>query len=71
MVDRKFDIHGMVLFLFVCWIAGNGEIGDGGARHILHGLEKNTSLTRLDIWGAFLRLIVHLLCRLSCMLEGL
>jgi hypothetical protein len=70
MVDRKFDIHGMVL-LFVCWIAGNGEIGVDGARHILHGLERNTSLTKLGIYGAFLCLIVHLLWRLSCMWESL
>jgi hypothetical protein len=60
--------------LFVCWIAANEEIGDDGARHILHGLERNTSLTQLEIgeiWGAFLYFIVHLLWRLSCMLESL
>jgi hypothetical protein len=60
----------MVLFV-VCWIAANEEIGVDGARHILHGLEKSTSLTKLVFYGAFLRLIVHLLWRLSCMLEGL
>ena len=60
----------MVLFV-VCWIAGNDEIGVDGASHILHGLEKSTSLTQLVFYGAFLRLIVHLLWRLSCMLEGL
>jgi hypothetical protein len=60
-----------VVVLFVRWIADNADIEDDGARHILHGLEKNTSLTELVIWGAFLLFIVHLLSRLLCMLESL
>ena len=60
-----------MVLLFVCWIADNPNFGVNGARRILHGLEKNTSLTKLDIYGAFLCFIVHLLLRLSCMLEGL
>jgi hypothetical protein len=61
----------LVVLLFVCWIAENEEIGVDGARHIQIGLEKNTSLTELYIHGASLIFIVHLLSRLSCMLEGL
>jgi Ran GTPase-activating protein (RanGAP) involved in mRNA processing and transport len=33
----------------VCCTAGNGEIGDEGAIRIAEGLEKNTSLKKLDL----------------------
>jgi hypothetical protein len=57
-------------FVFVVTTA-NERIGDEGIIRIAEGLEKNTSLTKLDIRGAILPFIVHLLPHLSCMLESL
>jgi hypothetical protein len=39
----------LLLSLFVCWNAEDGEIGDEGAIGIAKGLEKNTTLKKLDL----------------------
>jgi hypothetical protein len=43
----------MLLLLFVCCTAVNRAIGDEGAIRIAEGLEKNTSLIRLDFFSVF------------------
>jgi hypothetical protein len=43
----------IVLMLFVCCTAGNDDIGDEGAIRIAEGLERNTSLKKLDLFGVF------------------
>ena len=37
----------------MCCTAGNDELGDEGAIRIAEGLEKNTSLKKLDLYGVF------------------
>jgi hypothetical protein len=39
--------------MFVCWNAGNRDMGDEGAIRIAEGLEKNTSLNELNLSCVF------------------
>ena len=43
----------LMMVLFVCCTAGNERMGDEGAIRIAEGLEKNTSLKKLDLRGVF------------------
>ena len=45
---------GILMVLLMCdGTAGNPDIGDEGAIRIAEGLEKNTSLKKLDLRGVF------------------
>ena len=45
---------GMLMMLFLCvGTAGNRGLGDEGMIRIAEGLEKNTSLKKLCLWGVF------------------